>query len=54
MTVTAADPLKGQEDLVSGSCSGRGTPFMTQDPLLPTLDVWIIKEAAERARFDRP
>jgi branched-chain amino acid transport system substrate-binding protein len=54
MTVTAAHPLKGQEDLVKRFMQRTGEPFMTQDPLMTYAHVWIIKEAAERARSADP
>jgi branched-chain amino acid transport system substrate-binding protein len=50
MTVTAAHPLKGQEELVKTFTQRTGEPFMTQDPLMAYAHVWIIKEAAERAK----
>ncbi len=54
MSVTAAHPLKGQEDLVRRFKERTGEPFMTQDPLMAYAHVWIIKEAAERARSADP
>jgi branched-chain amino acid transport system substrate-binding protein len=54
MTVTAAHPLKGQDDLVKRFMQRTGEPFMTQDPLMTYAHVWIIKEAAERARSTDP
>jgi branched-chain amino acid transport system substrate-binding protein len=50
MTVTASHPLKGQEAIVKRFTQRTGEPFMTQDPLMTYAHVWIIKEAAERAR----
>ncbi|MBI2202241.1 MAG: ABC transporter substrate-binding protein, partial [Candidatus Rokubacteria bacterium] len=54
MTVTAAHPLKGQEALVEKFKKRTGEPFMTQDPLMSYAHVWIIKEAAERAKSTDP
>lgn len=54
MSVTAAHPLKGQEDLVKKFRDRTGEPFMTQDPLATYAHVWIIKEAAERAKSADP
>jgi branched-chain amino acid transport system substrate-binding protein len=54
MTVTAAHPLKGQEDLVKRFTQRTGEPFMTQDPLMTYAHVWIIKEAAELAKSTDP
>jgi branched-chain amino acid transport system substrate-binding protein len=54
MTVTAAHPLKGQEELVEKFKKRTGEPFMTQDPLMTYAHVWIIKEAAERAKSTDP
>jgi branched-chain amino acid transport system substrate-binding protein len=54
MTVTAAHPLKGQEDLVKRFTERTGEPFMTQDPLMSYAHVWIIKEAAEMAKSADP
>jgi branched-chain amino acid transport system substrate-binding protein len=50
MTVVAAHPLKGQDELVRKFTQRTGEPFMTQDPLMSYAHVWIIKEAAERAK----
>jgi branched-chain amino acid transport system substrate-binding protein len=50
MTVTASHPLKGQDELVRKFTQRTGEPFMTQDPLMSYAHVWIIKEAAERAK----
>lgn len=49
MTVTAAHPLKGQDELVRRFTQRTGEPFMTQDPLMTYYHVWIIKEAVELA-----
>ena len=54
MSVTAAHPLKGQEDLVKRFTQRTGEPFMTQDPLMSYAHVWIIKEAAELAKSTDP
>src|SRR5919198_809364 len=54
MTVVAAHPLKGQEDLVKRFTERTGEPFMTQDPLMSYAHVWIIKEAAELAKSTDP
>ena len=54
MTVTAAHPLKGQEELVRRFTERTGEPFMTQDPLMTYAHVWIIKEAAEMAKSADP
>lgn len=54
MTVVAAHPLKGQEELVEKFKKRTGEPFMTQDPLMSYAHVWIIKEAAERAKSYDP
>ena len=53
-TVVAAHPLKGQEELVKKFKQRTGEPFMTQDPLCTYAHVWLIKEAAERARSADP
>jgi branched-chain amino acid transport system substrate-binding protein len=53
-TVVAAHPLKGQDDLVKRFKDRTGEPFMTQDPLMSYAHVWIIKEAAERAKSTDP
>ena len=53
-TVVAAHPLKGQDDLVKRFKERTGEPFMTQDPLMSYAHVWIIKEAAERAKSADP
>src|SRR6266545_5019378 len=53
-TVVAAHPLKGQDDLVKRFKERTGEPFMTQDPLMSYAHVWIIKEAAERAKSTDP
>src|SRR5207247_2290250 len=52
--VVAAHPLKGQEELVKRFKERTGEPFMTQDPLMSYAHVWIIKEAAERAKSTDP
>jgi branched-chain amino acid transport system substrate-binding protein len=54
MTVVAAHPLKGQDDLVARFKKRTGEPFMTQDPLMSYAHVWIIKEAAEQAKSADP
>lgn len=54
MTVCAAHPLKGQEELVQRFKQRTGEPFMTQDPLMAYAHVWIIKEAAEAAKSTDP
>jgi branched-chain amino acid transport system substrate-binding protein len=54
MTVTAAHPLKGQEELVKRFTERTGEPFMTQDPLMSYAHVWIIKEATEQAKSADP
>ena len=54
MSVTAAHPLKGQEELVGKFKKRTGEPFMTQDPLMTYAHVWIVKEAAERAKSADP
>jgi branched-chain amino acid transport system substrate-binding protein len=54
MSVVAAHPLKGQEELVEKFKKRTGEPFMTQDPLMSYAHVWIIKEAAERAKSPDP
>jgi len=54
MTVTAAHPLKGQDELVKKFTQRTGEPFMTQDPLMTYYHVWVIKEAAERAKSADP
>ena len=54
MSVTAAHPLKGQEDLVKRFTQRTGEPFMTQDPLVTYAHVWIIKEVAELAKSTDP
>jgi branched-chain amino acid transport system substrate-binding protein len=53
-TVVAAHPLKGQDELVKRFKERTGEPFMTQDPLMSYAHVWIIKEAAERAKSTDP
>src|SRR5437667_906220 len=52
--VVAAHPLKGQDELVKRFKERTGEPFMTQDPLMTYAHVWIIKEAAERAKSADP
>jgi branched-chain amino acid transport system substrate-binding protein len=54
MSVVAAHPLKGQDDLVATFKKRSGQPFMTQDPLMSYAHVWIIKETAERAKSADP
>ncbi len=54
MSVVAAHPLKGQEELVKRFTQRTGEPFMTQDPLMAYAHVWIIKEAAEAAKSTDP
>src|SRR5437868_13894622 len=54
MSVVAAHPLKGQEELVGRFKKRTGEPFMTQDPLMAYAHVWIIKEAAEQAKSADP
>lgn len=54
MSVTAAHPLKGQDDLVRKFKARTREPFMTQDPLVTYAHVWILKEAAELARSTDP
>jgi branched-chain amino acid transport system substrate-binding protein len=54
MSVTAAHPLKGQEDLVKKFRERTGEPFMTQDPLVTYAHMWIIKEAVELAKSTDP
>ncbi len=54
MSVTAAHPLKGQEELVEKFKKRTGEPFMTQDPLMTYAHVWIIKEAADLAKSTDP
>jgi branched-chain amino acid transport system substrate-binding protein len=53
-TVVAAHPLKGQDELVKRFKERTGEPFMTQDPLMSYAHIWIIKEAAERAKSTDP
>src|SRR6266542_2842775 len=53
-TVVAAHPVKGQDELVKRFKERTGEPFMTQDPLMSYAHVWIIKEAAERAKSTDP
>src|SRR5215472_4191603 len=53
-SVVAAHPVKGQEELVKRFKERTGEPFMTQDPLMSYAHVWIIKEAAERAKSTDP
>src|SRR5947199_7102936 len=50
MTVTAAHPLKGPEELVKRFTERTGEPFMTHDPLMTYAPAWIIKHAAEMAK----
>src|SRR2546422_553497 len=54
MSVVAAHPLKGQEDLVRRFKERTKEPFMTQDPLMTYYHVWVIKEAAELAKSYDP
>ena len=54
MTVTAAHPLKGQDDFVKRFTERTGEPFMTQDPLCTYAHVWLIKEAIEQAKSADP
>jgi branched-chain amino acid transport system substrate-binding protein len=54
MSVVAAHPLKGQEDLVKRFKERTKEPFMTQDPLMTYYHVWLIKEAAEQAKSYDP
>ena len=54
MSVVAAHPLKGQEELVKRFTDRTGEPFMTQDPLMSYAHVYIIKEAAELAKSADP
>jgi branched-chain amino acid transport system substrate-binding protein len=54
MSVTAAHPLKGQEEFVKRFTERTGEPFMTQDPLMSYAHVYIIKEAAELAKSADP
>lgn len=53
-TVAAAHPLKGQEELVKKFVQRTGEPFIGQDPLCTYAHVWLIKEAAERAKSADP
>jgi branched-chain amino acid transport system substrate-binding protein len=53
-TVVAAHPLKGQEELVRKFVQRTGEPFITQEPLCTYAHVWLIKEAAERAKSADP
>ena len=54
MSVVAAHPLRGQDELVETFKKRTGEPFMTQDPLMAYAHVWIIKETAERAKSADP
>jgi branched-chain amino acid transport system substrate-binding protein len=54
MTVTAAHPLKGQDEFVKRFTERTSEPFMTQDPLMSYAHVWIIKEAIEAAKSADP
>src|SRR5438876_3514543 len=54
MSVVAAHPLKGQEELVERFKKRTGEPFMTQDPLCTYAHVWLIKEAIELAKSADP
>jgi branched-chain amino acid transport system substrate-binding protein len=54
MSTVAAHPLKGQDALVGRFKERSGEPFMVQDALMTYAHVWIIKEAAERARSTDP
>jgi branched-chain amino acid transport system substrate-binding protein len=54
MTVTAAHPLKGQDEFVKRFTDRTSEPFMTQDPLMSYAHVWIIKEAIEMAKSADP
>ncbi len=54
MSTVAAHPLKGQEALVKKFKDRTGEPFMVQDALMTYAHVWIVKEAAERAKSRDP
>jgi len=54
MSTVAAHPLKGQEALVKRFKDRTKEPFMVQDALMSYAHVWIIKEAAERAKSSDP
>jgi len=54
MSVTAAHPLKGQEELVDKFKKRTNERFMTQDPLSTYAHIWMIKEALERAKSTDP
>ena len=42
-------PIKGQEELVERFRKRTGEPFMTQDSISTYGDIWILKEALEKA-----
>jgi branched-chain amino acid transport system substrate-binding protein len=54
MAAVASHPIRGQEALIEKFKKRTGEKFMTQDPLSTYANVWIIKEALERARSADP
>ncbi len=54
MSTVASHPLKGQEDLVRRFRERTKEPFMMQDSVSAYAEMWIIKEALERAKSEDP
>ena len=49
MTIVANWPIKGQEEIMQRFRKRTNEPFMTQDSICTYGDVWIFKEALEKA-----
>ncbi len=54
MSTAASHPLKGQEEMVRRFKERTKEPFMMQDSVSLYAEMWIIKEAVERAKSDDP
>ncbi len=54
MSTAASHPLKGQEEMVRRFKERTKEPFMMQDSVSTYAEMWIIKEAVERAKSDDP
>jgi len=54
MSTAASHPLKGQEEMVRRFKERSKEPFMMQDSVSTYAEIWMLKEAVERARSADP
>jgi branched-chain amino acid transport system substrate-binding protein len=54
MSTAASHPLKGQEEMVRRFKERSKEPFMMQDSVSTYAEIWMLKEAVERAKSDDP